>query len=105
MTNHNEDFPFEEIRDENEDYFDSVAECTHAGYSKNQIWSVTENEDTITYGPWRHWVNLLGYVCTKERHDNETYYNYDTSQDREPEDQAELTDREVELLMIGAIMN
>ena len=68
-------FPFEEIRDKNGDYFSTVAEAKEVtGYDEYHIWSVTEGEGTWCYGPPQHYVNLLGYVVTKESHDNETYY-------------------------------
>jgi diphthamide synthase (EF-2-diphthine--ammonia ligase) len=93
-TNSNEDFPFEEIRDDivggNGDLFDTVFAAMSAGFEVEQIWSITEEDDVQTHGPSHHWINLLGYVCTNERHDGETYYHYDMAQDREPEDQAEL---------------
>jgi hypothetical protein len=89
-----EDFPYEEIRDDvvggNGNYFNLVSDAVKAGFTLDHIWSVTEEDDVMTYGPSHHYINRLGYVCTNERHDGETYYHYDMSQDREPEDQAEL---------------
>ena len=78
MTNETEiqymDFPFDEIRRESGDYFDTIQQAREAGYSDNQIWSVTEDNNTFCYGPSRHWVNLLGYVATAEKHNDNTYY-------------------------------
>lgn len=69
-----QEFPYEEIRKDSGDFFDSIAEAKAAGFEESQIWSVTECEDTFTYGPSRHWVNLLGYVATVEHHDDNTYF-------------------------------
>lgn len=69
-----QEFPFEEIRKDSGDFFDSIEEAKAAGFEESQIWSVTECEDTFTYGPSRHWVNLLGYVATVEHHDDNTYF-------------------------------
>ena len=77
----NVDFPYEEIRTESGDYFDSVSELLKQGYAKTQIWSVVEGdsfEDGIDYvivtGPSHHYVNRYGYFATKEHHDEDTYY-------------------------------
>jgi hypothetical protein len=82
-----EDFPYEEIRDDivggNGDLFSSVTEALTAGFDIAQVWSVTEEEDVITHGPPHHWINLLGYVCTEEHHDQNTYYQYDYSEQGE----------------------
>ncbi len=76
-----QDFPFEEIRDEYGDLFNSVDAAMAVGFNRNQIWSVVDadsddpNVHSIwCYGPPRHYVNLLGYVCTRERHDDDTYF-------------------------------
>jgi hypothetical protein len=65
------DFPFEEL-----DRFDSQREAINAGNDTNQIWSVVIDDDTNSYcyGPSHHYVNLLYYIVTKERHDDDTYY-------------------------------
>jgi len=85
MAEEQEDFPFEEIRDDafggNGDYFTTIDCCIAAGFDLDQIWSVTEEEDVITHGPSHHYVNLMGYVCTNERHDGKTYYHYDAAVD------------------------
>ncbi len=76
-----EEFPFEEIRAEHGDLFTTIEAAKEAGFDDNQIWSVVDadsddpNVHSIwVYGPPRHYVNLLGYVCTRERHDDDTYY-------------------------------
>lgn len=76
------DFPYEEIRDENEDYFSSYDLAFEVADSEYNIWSVLEDEIekngkrtiVLTYGPGYHYVNILGYVVTKEAHENETYF-------------------------------
>jgi len=74
------EFPFNEIRDAHGDYFHSLKDLLELGYSRNQIWSVVEaqgddgSEWTI-YGPSHHYVNRLGLVGTREKHDEETYYH------------------------------
>ena len=76
-----EEFPYEEIRDngrDDGDYWHTVADALAAGYALDQIWSVTiEDEDNGTwfcYGPSHHYVNVIGYTVTRERHDGETYF-------------------------------
>ncbi len=75
-TIHETLFPFDEIRAEpNGDYFDSVADAMAAGFDLDQVWSVVHGDgDSYCYGPSHHYVNLLGYVATTERHDGDTYY-------------------------------
>ena len=69
------EFPFEEIRDEHGDYFMTIGDAKkHTGYDESHIWSVTECENTWSYGPSHHYVNLIGYVVTHEPHDGNTYY-------------------------------
>ena len=75
MTDHYNDFPFEEIRLPSGDYFNSMAEARGYGHDQNQIWSVVEGEDTWTYGPAHHYINVIGFVATIERHDEDTYYH------------------------------
>lgn len=81
MKTYQEDFPFEEVRKESGDYFDNVQELLDLGYTKEQIWTVTEADgddgaEYIIYGPSHHYVNLIGLIATKEKHDGETYYEY-----------------------------
>ena len=75
-----EEFPFEEIRKESGDYFDSIKEMKDLGFTEHQMWSVTYSDSddgyVYTYGPRGHCVNLLGYVATQEKHDGDTYYDW-----------------------------
>jgi hypothetical protein len=77
-TIHEQDFPFEEHREaESGDFFSCIDDAISSGFQKNQIWSVVESgngDHCYIYGPPRHWVNLIGYVATKEKHDDNTYY-------------------------------
>lgn len=83
------DFPFDEIRDTDGNLFPSLAKAREAGFNDDQIWSVVEGDSeeemdpndpdyepssTWVYGPSHHYVNVLGYVATNERHDGDTYY-------------------------------
>lgn len=79
MPTYNADFPFEIIKSPNEDYFANVAEAQAAGFELNQIWSVVEVDNTFTYGPAGHIFDVLGFIATKEKHDGETYYTEDES--------------------------
>lgn len=74
-TDHYQEFPFEEIRDESGDYFRTINDAIIAGYDEDQIWSVVEVDGAYSYGPTHHFVNLVGYVATTERHDGDTYYH------------------------------
>jgi len=72
---HEDEFPFDEIRDEHGDYFMTIEDAKkHTGYDESHIWSVTECENTWTYGASHHYVNLIGYLATHEAHDGNTYY-------------------------------
>ena len=72
---HEQEFPFEEIRDEHGDYFLTVADAKkHSGYDESHIWSVTESDGTWSYGPSEHYINLIGFIATHEAHDGNTYY-------------------------------
>jgi hypothetical protein len=72
------DFPFDEIRKESGDFFSNIKEMEDLGFTENQMWSVVCTDfydgSTYSYGPRDHWINLLGYVATKEEHDGATYY-------------------------------
>ena len=73
------DFTFEGIKDENGDFFNSTRELLDLGYVLSQIWSIgsEEGEDSKEYfvfGPSHHYVNLIGFIATEERHDGRTYY-------------------------------
>lgn len=41
------DFPYEEIRNAQGDYFNSVQDALDAGFEMDQIWSITEGEMTL----------------------------------------------------------
>ena len=82
------DFPFEEIRKECGNYFDTIQECKDAGFDEDQIWSIVVGDDNeFCYGPSHHYVNFIGYVCTKERHDGFTYYIEEYDFDDEDEEE------------------
>lgn len=69
------DFPFDEIRREDGNYFDNVIEAVEAGYETSQIWSITEgDDDSWCYGPPYHYVNHIGFIATMAHHDGATYY-------------------------------
>jgi hypothetical protein len=89
MPDHFQEFPFEEIRKPNGDYFDSWPDAKAAGYDDDQIWSVVEAEGTYTYGPPHHYVNHVGHVATNERHDMETYYHEEPDEDELDEEEGE----------------
>jgi len=70
-----EDFPFEEFRRYDGDYFTSLADAKDHGFNEHQIWSVTESDGSFSYGPPHHWINIIGFVATAETHDGDTYYH------------------------------
>tara|TARA_B100001057_G_scaffold499887_1_gene612351 strand:- start:6930 stop:7238 length:309 start_codon:yes stop_codon:yes gene_type:complete len=88
MKFYNKEFPFEEIRDDvcggHGDYFDSLDHAVQSTrLPQDHIWSVVcvgdEDEkgvefDAFCYGPPHHYINLIGFIATNEKHDNETYY-------------------------------
>ena len=86
MADHFTRFPFEEIRDENGDFFANHKAAQKAGYDDDQIWSVVESDGTYTYGPPHHYVNLIGHIATIERHDGDTYYHDEPEDEDEEED-------------------
>ena len=73
------EFPFAEIRTAHGDYFPTVESAEAAGFTRDQIWSVCECDGVFCYGPSHHYVNVLGFIATAEKHDGNTYYE-------EPED-------------------
>ena len=86
------DFPYEEIRRPDGDYFQSWQEAKDAGWDDDQIWSVTSAEgddgsEWIITGPPHHYVNHIGHVATLERHDNNTYYEECWRTEDEEEDE------------------
>jgi len=68
------EFPFEEIKLQDSDYFFSAQEAMDAGYAENQVWSLIEGETMYVTGPSHHRINVIGYFATKETHDGNTYY-------------------------------
>ena len=78
------DFPFAEIRRESGDMFSTAREAMNmTGYDEFHIWSVVDCDDEeyngedfgfCVYGPLNHYVNVMGFIATKETHDGETYY-------------------------------
>jgi hypothetical protein len=74
MIIHKTEFPFEEIKDVNGDYFTSVTHALEHGFDENQVWSVVIEDDVWVYGPSHHYINLIGYIATEEHHDGDTYY-------------------------------
>ena len=79
MTMYKSDFPFNELRKHTGDYYDNRNEMETAGFEESQMWSVIEataddGAEYLCYGPVHHFVNLIGYVCTAEHHDGDTYY-------------------------------
>ena len=55
------DFPFDEIRDNDGNFFltpDAASAAT--GLDENHIWSIADHDGTITYGPASDWVNVFG---------------------------------------------
>lgn len=84
------DFPFEEIRREDGNYFDTAQQARDAGYVDSQIWSIVSEGDTWIYGPCHHYVNRLGYIATKEHHDGNTYY--EETYPEEPDDENDSED-------------
>ena len=79
-TIHEKDFPFNELRMPDGDYYDNPTQMMHAGFEKSQMWSIVEADsddgaEYLVYGPADHYVNLYGYIATAEHHDGDTYYN------------------------------
>jgi len=79
MATHETDFPYTEVREPSGNYWQTIQQALDAGHSEDQIWSVCAEDvadDAVawTYGPSHHYVNLIGYTVTQERHDGETYY-------------------------------
>jgi hypothetical protein len=79
----NKDFPYQEIKTKDGDYFSTVQEAKDLGFKVKQIWSVAvvDDEDengkeftSYCYQPPCHIVNVIGYVATKEAHDHDTYF-------------------------------
>jgi hypothetical protein len=92
MPDHVQEFPFDEIKTPEGDYFASWQAAKDAGFDDNQIWSVTEAEGTYSYGPPHHYVNHVGHVATNERHDMETYYHEEPDPDEFDDEDDEESD-------------
>ena len=100
MADYEEEFPFEEIRDNGDidgDYFYKIEQAREMvkqlGLTEgdNHIWSVVEGDgadgvESLSYGPSHHYVNLLGYIITREAHDGETYYHETWERDHDDDD-------------------
>ncbi len=66
-------FPYDVIGGEQ---WSSVCDALKEGYEIDQIWSVVNDGGNVfTYGPPHHYVNVLHFVVTAERHDHETYFD------------------------------
>ena len=75
MSVHHEDFPYEEIRADDGNYFDSADEAMNRlCCNEENIWSVAEEDGVFTYGPSHHRINVIGWIGTDEPHDGDTYF-------------------------------
>lgn len=70
------EFPYDEIRAESGDYFDSVAQANAAGHSTDRVWSVICESNWMTYSGTHHYVNRIGFVATKELNDGCDYTEF-----------------------------
>ena len=65
-----DEFPYEEIRDPDGNYFLYYEDVIDAGYCEEQVWTVvsTDTDEGIwfAYDSTRRIVNVLGYIATKE---------------------------------------
>lgn len=73
------EFPFNELRMPDGNYYDNKSQLELAGFEESQMWSVVEAEaddgaELYVYGPVHHYINLIGYIGTAEKHDGNTYY-------------------------------
>tara|TARA_R110002110_G_scaffold226672_1_gene441005 strand:- start:236 stop:514 length:279 start_codon:yes stop_codon:yes gene_type:complete len=75
-------FPFDEIKRNDGEYFDTAKEAmTATGLGSSHVWVIIEsdtgndNEYCYTTSPPHHYINKIGYIATQEPHDHETYYN------------------------------
>lgn len=90
-------FPFQELRMPTGDYYDNRTQMEHAGFIQAQMWSIVEADaddgaEYLVYGPVHHYVNILGYVATAEKHDGNTYYNECIKTAKEAAEQAAFCD-------------
>ena len=82
MIHENTEFPFDEIKDANGDYFDTIdLAIKQTGLTVDHVWSITQDDhmekddwQVFITGPSHHYCNLLGYVVTEKPHDGNTYY-------------------------------
>ena len=63
-------FPYEEIKDTDGNYFQRYQDVLDAGFSDAQVWTVIVTDEDlglwITYDNGYRFVNVLGYVASKE---------------------------------------
>lgn len=78
----NGEFPFDEIKDENGDYFLRLSDAMKFA-PECMIWSLVEQgemdslDDPLIYiygPPHHHHIDVIGYLITEEPHDFYTYY-------------------------------
>lgn len=73
----NTEFPFEELRDDEGDFFQKVSLAMERwDVDEAHVWSILETNDpeVWVYAPPHHFINVIGYIVTKETHDHDTYY-------------------------------
>jgi len=72
------EFPYEEIKDADGNYFLHYEDVIAAGYCEEQVWTVisTDNETGIyfTYDSRHRIVNVIGYIATEEEAVPGEYY-------------------------------
>lgn len=65
------EFPYEEIKDADGNYFLRYEDVIAAGYCEEQVWTVISTDtDTgiwFTYDSTPRIVNVIGYIATKEK--------------------------------------
>ena len=78
MVEPSEEFPYEEIRRADGNYFDSWSEVSDAGYSYRQTWCITSSDSEqgtwFCYDNAPHFVNVLGFIATNEHAKPGEYY-------------------------------
>ena len=64
------EFPYEEIKDADGNYFLHYEDVIAAGYCEEQVWTVistdTANGIWFTYDSTPRIVNVIGYIATEE---------------------------------------
>ena len=72
------EFPYEEIKDADGNYFLHYEDVIDAGYCEEQVWTVISNDNAngiyFTYDSTRRIVNVIGYIATKEEAVPGEYY-------------------------------